>query len=350
MRQVNSCPDAIYLITYPRTGSNLLLKILNLPEQPHVAAQTKEGYYFHPPLKLRHEFGMFDRPLALWDQDCSRLLSQCFNDCFEELDGHLKFANAMGKSLLVKEHAPWLIDPAIQSEWIHSSQDEDEIRSAPTSEQAEHLESQRLTNIPMPIENPTILPNEFLRQVSPTFLIRNPIASFPSHYRAMRDSWYGSADTFKESGNSYLKFNMTIRWSRMIYDWYDKQKSSCRENGMNKRPIVLDADDIMTRPEVVIEYCNLVGLDSTKAKFSWKPLSSDKMDAMDPEFLRMKDTLHASDGVRQDKIAAGLSLVKEAVKWKKEFGEAEGAKLVKWVQAAMPDYEYMWARRLTLPN
>ncbi|KAJ5279111.1 hypothetical protein N7478_004483 [Penicillium angulare] len=330
MRQTNTCPDAIYLITYPRTGSNLLLKILNLSEQPDVAAQTKEGYYFHPPLKLRHELGMFDRPLALWEQDYSRLLSQCFKDCFEELDGHLKFANAMGKSLFVKEHAPWLIDPAIQSEWIHDSHDKDEI--------------------PMPIENPTILPNEFLRQVSPTFLIRNPIASFPSHYRAMRDSWYGSAETFKESGNSYLKFNMTIRWSRMMYDWYDKQKSLCREHGTNKGPIVLDADDIMTKPEVVIEYCNAVGLDSTKAKFSWKPLSSDKMDAMDPEFLRMKDTLHASDGIRQDKLAAGLSLAKEAVKWKKEFGEAEGAKLVQWVQAAMPDYEYMWARRLTLPN
>ncbi|KAJ5652107.1 hypothetical protein N7507_009533 [Penicillium longicatenatum] len=349
MRQKNTLPDAIYLITYPRTGSNLLLKILNLSEQPQVAAQTKEGYYFHPPLKLRNELSMFDRPLALWGQDCSQLLSECFQDCFAELDNDLRFANAVGKTLFVKEHAPWLIDPTRQSKWIHGPHDNYETHSTPSPWQIEYLGATGLMDLPMEMmPNPTILPSEFLRQVSPTFLIRNPILSFPSHYRAMRDSWYGSADTFQETGKCYLKFNMTIRWSRMMYDWYEKQLN--HEHDTHKRPIVLDADDIMTAPEVLIQYCNFVGLDPSKLKFSWKPMEKEKLGNVDPEFLRMKDTLHASDGVRQDKVAAGLVLAKEAVKWRNEFGDTEAAKLVKWVQAAMPDYEYMWARRLTLPN
>jgi hypothetical protein len=134
----------------------------------------------------------------------------------------------------------------------------------------------------------------------------------------------------------------------MMYDWYDKQPD--HKHDMDRRPIVLDADDIMGAPEVVIQYCNFVGLDPSKLKFNWKPMESDELENIDPEFLRMKDTLHTSDGERQDKAAAGLVLEEEAVKWRQEFGDAEAAKLVKWVRAAMPDYDYMWARRLTLPN
>jgi hypothetical protein len=155
---------------------------------------------------------MFDRPLALWGQDCSQLLSECFQDCFAKLDNDLKFANAIGKALFVKEHAPWLIDPTRQSKWIHGPHCNDEIHSTPMSWQIEQLRTTGPADLPMGTEpNPTILPNEFLRQVPPTFLIRNPILSFPSHHRAMRDSWYGSADTFQEDGSCSLTFNMTIR-------------------------------------------------------------------------------------------------------------------------------------------
>ncbi|KAJ5466070.1 hypothetical protein N7530_009857 [Penicillium desertorum] len=220
------------------------------------AAQTKEGYYFHPPLKLRNEL---------------------YND--------LKFANAIGKALFVKEHAPWLIDPTRQSKWIHGPHCNDEIHSTPMSWQIEQLRTTGPADLPMETEpNPTILPNEFLRQVSPTFLIRNPILSFPSHHRAMRDSW-------------------------MMYDWYGKQPD--HKHDMDRRPIVLDADDIMSAPEVVIQYCNFVGLDPSKLNFNWKPMESDELENIDPEFLRMKDTLHTSDGVRQDKVAAGLVLEKK---------------------------------------
>ncbi|KAF7585772.1 hypothetical protein BBP40_010145 [Aspergillus hancockii] len=345
-------PNAIYLITYPRTGSNLLVKILNLADQPRAAAQTKEGYYFHPPLKLRKELNLFDRPLDLWELDSSQILMECFQSCFAELENDLKVANALGKTLFVKEHAPWLIDPTRQSMWIHSSHQDDELCTASTPWQVEYLGPTGLKDLPVEMPpNPTILPNEFLRQVSPTFLIRNPILSFPSHYRAMRDSWFGSTDTFQENGRCYLTFNMTIRWSRMMYDWYALLMQRLNhDHGVKRWPIVLDADDIMTSPDVVIHYCNFVGLDPSKLKFRWKPTKKDGLVNVDPEFLRMKDTLHASDGVMQDKVATGLVLENEAIKWAKEFGEAEAVKLVNWVKAAMPDYEYMKERRFTLPN
>lgn len=349
MRRKNESPNAIYLITYPRTGSNLLLKILNLSQQPQAAPQTKEGYYFLPPLKLRNELCMFDIPWTLWGKDSSQLLRECFQLCYEELVNDLQSANAIGKTLFVKEHAPWLIDPARQSEWIHGPHDNDGRSSKPRPWQIDYLRAMSLMDPPVGMKpNPTILPNEFLRQVVPTFLIRSPILSFPSHYRAMRDSWYTSPDKFQEDGTFYLSVHMTVRWSRMMYDWY--AENSGHKHETKRQPIVLDADDIMTAPELVAHYCNLIGLDSSKLLFSWKPMDRDILKDLDSEFLRMKDTLHASEGVKQDKVAKGLVLEKEAIKWREEFGDTEAAKLVKWVQAALPDYEYLREKRLTLPN
>jgi hypothetical protein len=95
---------------------------------------------------------------------------------------------------------------------------------------------------------------------------------------------------------------------------------------MNRQPIVLDVDDIMTAPEIVIQYCNFVDLDPSKLKFNWKPMESDELENIDPEFLRIKDTLHTSDGARQGRVVAGIVL--ENVKWRQEFGGTGAAKLV----------------------
>jgi hypothetical protein len=171
---------------------------------------------------------------------------------------------------------------------------------------------------------------------------------FPSHYRATRDSWYGSTDNFQEDSRCYLAFNMTIRWSRMVYDWYDKQPD--HKHDMNRRPIVLDVDDIMTAPGIVIQYCNFVDLDPSKLKFNWKPMESDELEDIDPEFLRIKDTFHTSDGARQGKVVAGLVLGKRSCQMGTGIWRHRSSEACEWVQDAMPDYDYMWARGLTLPN
>jgi hypothetical protein len=48
----------------------------------------------------------------------------------------------------------------------------------------------------------------------------------------------------------------------------------------------------------------------------------------------------------EGKIASGIVIDDEVVKWKGEFGEDEGVKIERWVRGAMRDYEYLKARRL----
>jgi hypothetical protein len=55
-----------------------------------------------------------------------------------------------------------------------------------------------------------------------------------------------------------------------MYDWYIEYFK--REKPANTLwPIVLDADDIMTNPELVRHYAKLIRMDPTKLKFTWAP-------------------------------------------------------------------------------
>lgn len=136
--------------------------------------------------------------------------------------------------------------------------------------------------------------------------------------------------------------------SRNMYDWYIEYFK--REKPTNTLwPIVLDADDIMTNPELVRHYAKLIGLDPTKLKFTWAPGTTPKLDGA-PETMAslMTTTISASAGIVEGKTSAGMDLDTKMSQWKVEFGEEEGIKLDKLVRAAMPDYEYMLSRKLTL--
>jgi len=61
---------------------------------------------------------------------------------------------------------------------------------------------------------------------------------------------------------------------------------------------------------------------------------------------RIRLTLLASVGVVQGKTSVGLDMQEEAEKWKAESCVQVGEKNEEWVNAAIPDYEYMKANKL----
>lgn len=136
---------------------------------------------------------------------------------------------------------------------------------------------------------------------------------------------------------------MTIHWSRALYDWYKLQSS------INPPwPIVLDADDVIDKPEVVRHYCQILGFDQEKLKFEWAPATESELAKMDTVERRMMSAIAASRGIVGGKTAEGLDIDLEAVKWEHEFGPIEAKKIEGWVRRAMPDYEYMKEKRLHL--
>jgi hypothetical protein len=253
---------------------------------------------------------------------------------FAALQTYVETAAAQGKDVYVKEHAPWMMEPVAETKWVFG---ENSIHESPWTVKT-------LLDPTHSTFNETVLPDEFLKTWLPTFLIRHPALVIPSNYRTCRD--LDGPEAAKVEPAHALE--MTMHWSRTLFDWYAEQLNESATNlhpDVNW-PIVLDADDIMLEPELVIRYAHIIGLDPTKLKFSWKPASMEQLDKM-PEFAkRILSSLHASAGILEGKTSNNIDIDEEAKKWRIEFGEEEGDKIEKWARAAMPDYEYMKAKRL----
>lgn len=133
-----------------------------------------------------------------------------------------------------------------------------------------------------------------------------------------------------------------------MYDWYLEYFKKAKPTS-TLWPIVLDADDVMTNPQLVRHYATLIGMDPAKMKFSWDPATKTESLAMRESMIsKLTTTINGSAGVLKEKAWVGLNLDTKAQEWRVEFGEEEGRRIEKLVGEAMPDYEFMLSRKLTL--
>jgi hypothetical protein len=155
--------------------------------------------------------------------------------------------------------------------------------------------------------NLTILPDEFLKIWLPTFSIRHPALVFSSNYRTYVNN-EGKEKVKNETNLQRLE--MTYHWSRTLYDWYTEQFAhSEKERSLGVAwPIILDADDIMLGPEVVMKYAKIVCLYPEKLKFSWSPKSKQEMDKVHSVERRILSTISASGGIMEGKTSKGIDM------------------------------------------
>ncbi|TKA67664.1 hypothetical protein B0A49_08060 [Cryomyces minteri] len=331
-----------YLITYPRTASNLLVRILNLGEQPNILKLegTGWGYFFLDTHYLSYELQTAGKPLQEWTQSQRRQTMDSFQRGFKEFEKYVATARTEDKMVFVKEHSIFLTEPTALSRFAYG---EDSVDETPwVMQPSGYVPELRRSSL-----NQTCLPDEFLQTWRPTFLIRHPALVFPSLYRALLDT-----HRVLEAGptsDAHLKTLMTMHWTRTLHDWYaENVKPTLSEsNGGVTWPIVVDADDVMTNPETVGRLCEIIGLDSTKLQYAWEPASEEQRAHLPTDDVRrFLSTLLSSSSVQKGKTSHDLDMAVETKKWREEFGEMQGAKLEKWVKDAMPDYEFLKAKRL----
>ncbi|KAA8649377.1 hypothetical protein EYZ11_005637 [Aspergillus tanneri] len=328
-----------YLLTYPRTASNLLLKILALEDQPNV----KSGSYFFLPLHaLRLDHGSESTHIEALAPDQKQKEIKCMKGCFSRLIQHLTEAEAKNQLTFVKEHTTFLTEPVAKTRAIDG-------QNSVTDEMPWMLDEQNGLTQPMEgrsVHNETLLSDSFLKTWKPSFLIRHPALAFPSYYRAVVR--IGGEDYARSSRmRRYNRYMMTLRWTRQLYDFYadhfaatESAQGSC--NDCNLWPLVLDADDVITHPTVVAKFCDLVGLDATKLKFKWEKERQERS----PREKAMMSTIDESTGVNPSKATGCVDIDKEAARWKTEFGEDIGQMIDTFVREAMPDYMFLRSKRL----
>ncbi|KKK15683.1 hypothetical protein ARAM_006621 [Aspergillus rambellii] len=341
----NGPESRLLIVTYPRTASNLLMRMLAMPDQPHAVCVESGGYFFMPTSNYISQNGLWEKPCKQWTEEQRVALENKFQSCFEELHGFLQGAETQGKIAVFKEHAPFIISPTVQSRFVHGP----EIIATETEQEEEEEEEEEApwrVGIPDPyrdIQPPANLP------------LNESVLAFPSYYRVFLSFMKG--DLSKMQGcEAEMREAFTLRWTRNLYDWYVSAWEKMHHHHhhhpgeeQKKTPIILDADDVLNNPELVLRFCDLVGLDSTRVQFTWKPAGQEQLEKEAAIRLITRSTLFASSGINaQGKTFEGLSMEGEVAKWKQEFGDVEGAKLERWVKDAMPDYEYLLSRRLTL--
>ena len=261
-------------------------------------------------------------------------MAQSYQTCRTELEKYVQAAEAEGKTVLVKEHASFMTEPTAQTRYFFR---DDSVTEPPWTAWTAQSTSTRGPGLMHSSSNNTVLPDAFLETFLPTFLVRHPALAFPSLYRTIID--IEGAEAAKAEPI------MTLHWTRTLYDWYTQHFATLDSDAV--WPLVLEADDVINSPDVIVQFCELVGLDVAKLRFEWTPASKEDLAQMrDDVQRRMRSTLSASAGVMKEKTSGAVDISAEARKWKVEFGETEAEKIEGWVTAAMPDYEFLKAKRL----
>ncbi|OOF93879.1 hypothetical protein ASPCADRAFT_150426 [Aspergillus carbonarius ITEM 5010] len=341
-------PRRILLVSVPRTASNLLLRILNIPDQPHTVTTDRGGYFFYNAFITAAKDGRLTQCPSDWTDDAKTDVQSTFQECFNRLEASCKLAEGEGKTLFAKEHAFWFFNPMAFTHAIYGD-DKGPYDFSSFRVQIPNAYGSTQTFSP---NNQTVFPDEYLRTWTMLFIIRHPALVFPSFCRAMNKvSKVGFTDDATLPGT--LATNMTLRWTRILFDWCLDQTGSA--------PLLLDAHDVIHNPDAVTKFCRLAGLDPSKLKFAWErtaqvdsgsdgsaaqnavPEQRDKWDAAKSIML---STLEGSSGVMKDKEPGVIDIATEAKKWRAEFGEEMALLVEKAVCDAMPDYEYLKARRV----
>ncbi|KAF2707910.1 hypothetical protein K504DRAFT_483184 [Pleomassaria siparia CBS 279.74] len=312
------------IFTLPRTSSNLLTQMLNLPAQPSVHRHVSDGYIFLPTTAYRFGNGIVGTNVNTWTDEQRDGMREAFQSCY-----HAR--------VFIKEHVNWLVEPVRETRFLFGEQsvaDEEQFIVTPTRSR----------------RNETCFPDSILADIAPTMLIRNPILSLPSLLRTSIDL-QGKEEELATSHEQWL-WEASYHWSRTLYEFYTTSASALPAESLATVdipgitfPIVVDADDLSNR-DLVRRYAKAVGLDEDKVRFEWEATTGQDLEGFSRMEKRMKDTILGSKGIVKGKTAEGLTIDTERVKWEKEFGDVLAARLVRLVELVKGDYEWLWERRL----
>ncbi|PWY77303.1 hypothetical protein BO94DRAFT_196481 [Aspergillus sclerotioniger CBS 115572] len=343
-------PRRLLLVSVPRTASNLLLKILNIPDQPHTVTTDRGGYFFYDAFVKAVKDGRLTQCPSDWTDDAKTDVQSAFQECFDHLEESCNLAEGEGNTMFAKEHAFWFFNPMASTQAIYGD-DKGPYDFSSFRVQVPDAYGSTRTFSP---NNQTVFPDEYLRTWTMLFIIRHPAIVFPSFCRAMtKVSKIGVTNDAIDLGT--LATNMTLRWTRILFDWCVEQTGSA--------PLLLDAHDVIHNPGAVAKFCRLAGLDPNKLKFEWEKTAQadsgsddsaaqnsvpQQRDNWDAAKSIMLSTLQGSSGVMKDKQPGVIDIATESKKWRAEFGEEMAMIVEKAVNDAMPDYEYLKANRVTV--
>lgn len=175
-----------------------------------------------------------------------------------------------------------------------------------------------------PNANPTVLPDAFLKSMTPICLIRHPANAFPLLYRTAHLNVHGSE----------VPINASLRWCRLLVEWYTVTTGT--------KPIVLDEADLLHNPSIVSKLCRALSLDGSGVQISWDTVPQAEIRKQDDVVTAENATMQTLNEVeRSRKRDDEIDIDEEAKDWGTEFGVDAAETIKGWVVGAMEDFSYL---------
>ncbi|KAF9886943.1 hypothetical protein FE257_010684 [Aspergillus nanangensis] len=328
---MQSEPPHVFLLAQPRTASHLLVQILGLDAQPQVHWSCDKSGIF---TKTRRVTSSLSRKSpAEWSDEEKHQMQSCFQQCFDILDEHRVAGEKQDKIVFAKEHCDQIWDPTAGHDPVQFPKVT--VRGQPVL--CQDPDNNQKKKHP----NPTVFPTEYLAMWQAVFCIRHPALAFPSYCRAMVEIQKVKG-LFEDTEHmvSVLETDMSLSYTRRLYDWYWSYHLA--NHGQDTpSPIIVDSDAMIHTPEIVYDLAQRLGLERSGVRLSWRPREEgEPADDMRKAFLRTLDT---SGCIQKEKTQLPLDENGDidGEPWKREFGERLGKVIGDCVRAAMGDYEYL---------
>ncbi|KAF5393114.1 hypothetical protein D9757_001093 [Collybiopsis confluens] len=245
-------------------------------------------------------------------------------------------AQEKGKFCVVKEHTVYSFDAEFLKQYVDFGQ---RPRPAMVDRRLDVIGTDEIElQLPSPpFPNPTVLPDRLVATVTPVIIIRHPAYTFASYLRAAAS--YGGGVHSPE-----FELSGSLRWQRIIYDFYRAYYDKIDAQRKKAWPIVIDGDELVqdTRGQMK-KFCELVGLSESEIQYSWESTGR-PTDRLLNAFI---GTIKESTGViKGPNSLRDPNLDEQTKNWTEEWGEEIAGKLREAVTSSLDDYQYLRARCL----
>ncbi|CAF9911969.1 MAG: hypothetical protein ALECFALPRED_007789 [Alectoria fallacina] len=355
--EVQEPKSRIFIFSHPPSASSLLKKMLEKHPQLHVLDDSFNMAYTLGPEKLERR----DRGDAC-DSESRRKMSreETYQKAFDRLHKSMTRAEQEGRRPLFIEDAYMIFRPDVTSA---NTQHDLSLTAIPTPVimtsktmptnfrcPLRASRSPQSSNSPLftatfpifhpiteglgihtiesrpPNTNPTVLPDAFLKSMTPICLIRHPARTFPSLYR-------GARPTHNVYGSEF-PINASIRWCKLLVDWYTVATGT--------RAIVFDGDNLIHESSTIAKVCRALSLDESGVQNSWDAMLREEIGEQDAMTSAMNATIQTSNEEdRSRKRDDEIDIDEEARGWGKEFGLDVAEAIKALVAGAMDDYLYL---------
>ncbi|KAL1304565.1 hypothetical protein AAFC00_003541 [Neodothiora populina] len=345
----------IFVATHPRACSTAFERVFMTQQDKLKCVHEPFGdaFYFGPErLGSRYE-----------DDEKARVESGFVNSTYKSIFDDIMKDNSEGKRIFIKDITHYLVPPKAQPASIAPSLHTVK-RGVGTNGDASATTNGSSTNggAPYPYSteaepgNPTVIPEDVLKQFHFAFLIRHPKHSIPSYFRCTvppLDNITGFYD-FMPAEAGYDEQRRVFDYLREIGQIGPKVAGQPQTNGASTNGdaaregavdiCVIDADDLLDNPSAIIEtFCKSVGIEYSPDLLTWDT---------EEDHQRAKAAFEKWRGFHEDAInstelkprahkKAEKSDEQLYAEWVEKYGD-EGAKVIQQTVADnVADYEYM---------